>query len=134
MVPAMDPLRPSPSCRAHDYSQLTDQELSEAIDFVANRARCLNDDHTALHQLYSAEASTLRHQLVERALARLFASGPLLTPDRARALGDLVVERRIGALRLARLIRTATNGRTADVAELTEIEAAALVLRLGREP
>jgi hypothetical protein len=90
MVLAMDPFRRLRRCRAHDYSQLTDQELRSAIEFVENRACCLTEDREALHQLYSTEASIMRRQLVERALARLFAHDALLTADQARTLGEIV--------------------------------------------
>ena len=131
---AMDSDVPSgASAQAFDYSQLNDGQLRSAIRYAEKHLRWVEEDHVALLRAYREEIDAMRRHLIDRMLRRMVTSSAPLSAEQQRDLSHAFERRAMDAREIAVVVRAASRGRVGHVDALTEIEAMALLLRLGRE-
>ena len=131
---AMDSDVPSgASAEAPDYSQLNDGQLGSAIRFAEKHLRWVEEDHVTLLRAYREEIDAMRRHLIDRMLRRMDTSSARLSGEQQRDLSHAFERRAMDASEIAVVVRAASRGRVGHVDALTEIEAMALLLRLGRE-
>ena len=131
---AMDSDVPSgASAQAFDYSQLNDGQLRSAIRYAEKHLRWVEEDHVALLRAYRAEIDAMRRHLIDRMLRRMVTSSAPLSGEQQRDLSRAFERRAMDASEIAVVVRAASRGRVAHVDALTELEAMALLLHLGRE-
>lgn len=123
--------RDVPVSAADGYCHLNDAQLRTAIRFAQAHLRSAEEAHEALRRAYCDEIELMRSHLIDRLLARLLArAGPLSDQQRSE-LRRRFERRATPAVEVASLVRAASRGRTAWLDALNEIEAMALLLRLG---
>lgn len=125
--------RPGPSAHPHDYSQLNDEQIRSAIRFIEKRLRWVQEEHAELTRAYRHEIDAMRRHLIDRLLTRMIAGASPLSDGQRRDLNRAFERRAMKTDEVVRLVRAATKGRADQVGALTEIEAMALLLRLGQE-
>lgn len=131
---AMDPdVSLSASPNAFDYSQLDDEQLRSAMRFAEKHLRWVEEDHVTLLRAYRAELDAMRRQLIDRMLQHMAASSALLSSEQRRDLHRAFELRAMDPSEVAKVVYVASRGRATRVDALTEIEAMALLMRLGRE-
>jgi hypothetical protein len=121
------------SAQAFDYSQLNDGQLRSAIRFAEKHLRWVEEDHVTLLRAYRDEIDAMRRHLIDRMLRRMVISSAPLSSEQQRDLSHAFERRAMDASEIAAVVRAASRGRVGHVNALTEIEAMALLLRLGRE-
>jgi hypothetical protein len=121
------------SAQAFDYSQLNDGQLRSAIRYAEKHLRWVEEDHVALLRAYRAEIDAMRRHLIDRMLTQMVTSSAPLSDEQKRDLSHAFERRAMDASEIAVVVRAASRGRVGHVDALTEIEAMALLLRLGRE-
>jgi hypothetical protein len=121
------------SAQAFDYSQLNDGQLRSAIRYAEKHLRWVEEDHVALLRAYRAEIDAMRRHLIDRMLRRMVTSSAPLSGEQQRDLSRAFERRAMDASEIAVVVRAASRGRVAHVDALTELEAMALLLHLGRE-
>jgi hypothetical protein len=123
--------RDVPVGTADGYSYLNDAQLRVAIRFAEAHLRSVEEDHEALRHAYFGEIVLMRRHLIDRLLARVLAQAKPLSEQQCSELRRRFERRATPAVEVASLVRAASRGRTAQVDALKEIEAIALLLRLG---
>ena len=118
---------------AFDYSPLNDDQLRSAIRFAEKHLRWVEEDHVTLLRVYREEIDAMRRHLIDRMLRRMVSGSALLSDEQRRDLDRAFEQRSMNSNEIAKIVRAASRGRVGHIAALTEIEAMALMLRLGRE-
>jgi hypothetical protein len=119
--------------RAPDYSQLNDAQLRSAIRFAEKHLRSVEEGHVELLRAYREEIEAMRRELLDRVLRRMTTAALPLSEEQQRDLQRTLDRRHMQADEIASVVRSATKGRADRLEALTEIEAMALLLRLGRD-
>jgi hypothetical protein len=122
-----------PSPHPFDYSQLSDVELRSAIRFSEKHLRWVEEDHEALLRAYREEIDAMHRHLIDRMLRRMVTGSARLSVEQRRDLTRAFERRSMAASDIAKAVRATSRGRVTSIDALTEIEAMALLLRLGRE-
>lgn len=123
--------RDVPVDTAERYVQLNDGQLRAAIRFSEAHLRSVEEDHRALRRAYGDEIAAMRSHLIDRLLARILARARPLSDQQRSELHRRLERRAMPAIEVASLVRAISRGRTGRLDALNEIEAMALLVRLG---
>jgi hypothetical protein len=114
-----------------EYSHLNDAQLRSAIRFSEAHLRSVEEDHDVLRRAYGDEIALMRSDLIDRLLVRVLTRARPASEQQLDELRRRFERRSTSALEVAALARAASRGRVDQLDALSEIEAIALLLRLG---
>lgn len=114
-----------------EYAILNDAQLRSAIRFAEAHLRSVEEDHDALRHAYADEIALMRRDLIDRLLVHILARAKPSSEHQRSELRRRFERRAMPAVEVTSLLRAASRGRTDQLDALGEIEAMALLLRLG---